>query len=156
MKAINNSVTIYDVANWFLSKESMTPKKLQKLCYYYKAWGLALYDEDLLPGYEFEAWVHGPVNPELYSMFKGYLWKDIPMTEDNSKYFSEKEIELLESVWLTYGNMTANALEAQTHVDLPCRNARVGLDEFSHSNAQIKHEDMKNFYRTVYQQNQGD
>ena len=43
--------TIFDVADWFLSKEAMTPKKLQKLCYYYKAWGLALYyyyDEDLL------------------------------------------------------------------------------------------------------------
>ena len=94
-------VTIYDVADWFLSKEAMTPKKVQKLCYYYKAWGLALYDEDLLPGYEFEAWVHGPVNPKLYSMFKGYLWKEILMTKDNSRYFSEKEIELLESIWLT-------------------------------------------------------
>ena len=40
--------TVFDVSDWFLSKESMTPKKLQKLCYYYKAWGLALYDEDLL------------------------------------------------------------------------------------------------------------
>ena len=149
-------VTIYDVADWFLSKEAMTPKKVQKLCYYYKAWGLALYDEDLLPGYEFEAWVHGPVNPKLYSMFKGYLWKEIPMTKDNSRYFSEKEIELLESIWLTYGELTSNALEAQTHIDFPWRNARVGLNEFSHSNAQIKHEDMKNFYKTVYQQNQGD
>ena len=36
--------TIFDVADWFLSKEAMTPKKL---CYFYKAWGLALYDEDL-------------------------------------------------------------------------------------------------------------
>ncbi len=33
---------IFDVADWFLSKEAMPHKKLQKLCYYYKAWGLAL------------------------------------------------------------------------------------------------------------------
>ena len=30
MKKLN----IFDVANWFLSKEEMTHKKLQKLCYY--------------------------------------------------------------------------------------------------------------------------
>ena len=156
MKAINNSVTIYDVADWFLSKESMTPKKLQKLCYYYKAWGLALYDEDLLPDYEFEAWVHGPVNPELYSMFKGYLWKDIPMTNDNSRYFSEKEIELLESIWYTYGELTANAIEALTHTEEPWRRARGNLDEFASCNNIISHDSMKSFYRRLYEENQGE
>ena len=33
---------IFDIANWFLSKESMPQKKLQKLCYYAKAWSLVL------------------------------------------------------------------------------------------------------------------
>lgn len=36
--------SILDIANWFLSKEPMTHKKLQKLCYYAQAWGLALYN----------------------------------------------------------------------------------------------------------------
>lgn len=30
--------TVFDVAEWFLSKESMTNKKLQKLCCYAQAW----------------------------------------------------------------------------------------------------------------------
>ena len=149
-------ITIYDVANWFLSKESMTPKKLQKLCYYYKAWGLALYDEDLLPGYEFEAWVHGPVNPELYSMFRGYLWKNIPREKDNSRFFNEKELELLQSVWYTYGELTANAIEVLTHTEEPWRKARGGIDEFTSCNNKITHEDMKVFYRKLYEARQGE
>lgn len=30
--------TVFDVAEWFLSKESMTNKNLQKLCYCAQAW----------------------------------------------------------------------------------------------------------------------
>ena len=36
--------SVFDIANWFLTKGQMTHKKLQKLCYYAKAWYLALYD----------------------------------------------------------------------------------------------------------------
>ena len=153
----NLMLSIFDVANWFLSKESMTPKKLQKLCYYYKAWGLALYDEDLLPNYDFEAWVHGPVNPALYKKYVNFFWQDIPKKkEDNSNLFNEKEIDLLESVWITYGKMSANALEAQTHVELPWKNARVGFNENENCKRKISNDDMKEFYRELYSQNQGE
>ena len=148
--------TIFDVADWFLSKAAMTPKKLQKLCYYYKAWALALYDEDLLPDSEFEAWIHGPVNPKLYQKYLDYVWQDIPCQEDNSSVFNEKEIDLLESVWLTYGKMTANALEAQTHVEMPWRNARIGLSEFDKCKNLISHEDMKKYYLSKFLQEQGE
>ena len=150
--------TIFDIADWFLSKEAMTPKKLQKLCYYYKAWGLALYNEDLLPDSKFEAWIHGPVNPALYQRYVNYYWQDIPQKKDNSSLFIEieKEIELLNSIWATYGEMTANALEAQTHVETPWRNARIGLDEFDISKNVINNEDMKSYYSAIYRQNQGE
>ena len=148
--------TIFDVADWFLSKEAMTPKKLQKLCYYYKAWGLALYDEDLLPDSKFEAWIHGPVNPALYQRYIGYVWQEIPQKADNSELFNDKEMEVLESVWLTYGEMTANALEAQTHVELPWRKARVGLDDFDKSKNLINNNDMRDYYLKLYMENQGE
>lgn len=147
---------IFDVANWFLSKESMTPKKVQKLCYYYKAWGLALYDEDLLPDAEFQAWVHGPVCPELYQRYKDYGWNDIPQYTGSIYSFSHKELEILESVWLTYGDMSANALEAQTHKDDPWKRARIGLGEFQNCERSISNDDMKTYYRFLYEQNQGD
>ncbi len=148
--------TVFDVADWFLSKESMTHKKLQKLCYYYKAWGLALYDVDLLPDTEFQAWVHGPVCPELYQKYKDYGWNNIPKIDNTLYGFNEKEIELLESVWLTYGDMSANALEAHTHTEEPWRLARIGFSEFQNCVNPIKNEWMKSYYKRVYELNQGE
>ena len=34
-----------DIANWFLSKESMSPKKIQKLVYYAYSWYLTLMND---------------------------------------------------------------------------------------------------------------
>ena len=42
----NKVLTIFDVANYFRSKEEMTHKKLQKLVYYAYAWYIALYNEN--------------------------------------------------------------------------------------------------------------
>ena len=145
---------IFDVADWFLSKSGMTPKKLQKLCYYFKAWGLALYGEDFLPESHFEAWVHGPVNPELYQR---YYWRKIRRKrKENTGKFTPEEQEILSSVWYTYGDMSANALEAQTHAEAPWQKARAGADEFMNTTTPISNEDMKEYYRMLYEQHQGE
>ena len=155
-KGCDDMASIFDVAGWFLSKEPMTPKKLQKLCYYYKAWGLALYSRDLLPESEFQAWVHGPVNPLLYAKYANYGWNDIPMMPDNSNLFDEKETDLLKSVWETYGEMTANALEAQTHTEDPWRSARQGIPDYQNCTSVISNDAMGEYYRRVYQEEQGE
>lgn len=148
--------SIYDVADWFLSKEPMSHKKVQKLCYYFKAWGLALYDGDFLPDYEFQAWVHGPVNMELYQKYKSYGWNDIPQEDDNSEKFTEREKSVLESVWDTYGDLSANALEALTHKEEPWGKARGDCEEFQNCEVPISNEEMKRYYRALYERNQGD
>lgn len=148
--------SVFDVANWFLSKEPMTPKKVQKLCYYYKAWSLALYDEDFLPGADFQAWIHGPVCPELYQRYKDYGWNDIPRYTDNLFPFDERETDVLDSVWVTYGEMSANALEAQTHSQRPWQLAREGYEDYQNCEVVIKPEWMRDFYKQLYQQHQGE
>ncbi|MBR1628236.1 MAG: SocA family protein [Lachnospiraceae bacterium] len=150
--------TIFDVADWFLSKEAMTPKKVQKLCYYYKAWGLALYGDDLIPDAEFQAWVHGPVCPELYQKYKDYGWNDIPKNEGELYPFNIKEMDILESVWITYGDMSANALEAQTHVEDPwiITRRKDGKKEFENCVAVIDNALMREYYKSIYEQEQGD
>ena len=37
---------VKDVAEFFLTKQSMTNKKIQKLCYYAQAWFYALYNRN--------------------------------------------------------------------------------------------------------------
>ena len=148
--------TIFDAANWFLSKEPMRPKKVQKLCYYYKAWGLALYDRDLLPDYSFQAWIHGPVCPELYQKYRDYMWNEIPQYTEALFPFDEEETEVLESVWITYGDMPAGALENQTTMELPWKNARNGLELFKPCENLISIDDMKEYYKKVYSRYHGD
>ncbi|MDT2255436.1 DUF4065 domain-containing protein [Paenibacillus larvae] len=70
---------IRDGKSWivaFLRLESMT-QKLQKLCYYAYSFYLAIYEKKLFDD-NFEAWVHGPVNPQLYTEYREYGWQEIP------------------------------------------------------------------------------
>lgn len=142
--------SIFDVADWFLSKEKMTPKKLQKLSYYFEAWCHALFGRTLVNDTQFEAWVHGPVSPELYSKYRKYGWNDIEQKENNSVIFEPKALELLESVWMTYGDKSANELEALTHSEMPWRNARIGLSEDEPSHIKISGDDMHDYYLSIY------
>lgn len=143
-------IGVLDVAEFFLSKESMSPKKLQKLTYYAEAWHQTLLDEPLIHDESFQAWVHGPVAPKLYREYKRFGWNCIPKVDKVTAKFSDKTLELLESVWETYGDQDGNSLEALTHSETPWRNARVGLQPNENSNVVISTEDMRNYYQSIY------
>ena len=146
---------IFDIADWFLSKESMQHKKLQKLCYYYVAWGYALYNKKLVENDEFQAWVHGPVSKELYDKYKNYGWQYIPIKEFN-KQLDPDEFDLLGSIWMTYGDMSGNELEALTHTELPWISTRAGLGDYDLSNNVVDVNIMKEYYSKIYEANQGE
>ncbi|MBK3698576.1 Panacea domain-containing protein [Listeria monocytogenes] len=120
------------LADWFLSQESMTPKKLQKMLYYAYAWTLTLTndkDNDLtnkLFEEQFEAWVHGPVIPEIYRMYSVYGYNNIPKI-DNEIDIGNKDIEnILNQVMTVYGKYDGNELESITHQEEPWISARSG------------------------------
>lgn len=144
--------SIFDIANWFLTKSSMTPKKLQKLTYYAEAWSRALLKHGLITGTSFEAWAHGPVSPVLYHKYREYGWTEIEqLTDDEKPSIDDEQVtDLLESVWLTYGDKSANELEALTHQEMPWKKARVGLDENEPSNNKISVEEMAAYYLSIY------
>ena len=152
----NKKPSIFDLADWFLAKSSMTPKKLQKISYYGVAWGYALLDERIVSDSRFEAWIHGPVSPLLYKKYEQFGWKEIPKINNYNNVFNSKETELLESVWYTYGGKSANELEMLTHQDLPWQNARKGYAFDEPCNNLIKVNDMKKYYRELYAEAQGE
>lgn len=137
--------SIYEVAKYFLSKEPMTHKKLQKLCYFAQAWFLANYGVPLVPN-RFEAWVHGPVSPDLYSKYRGWGWEQIPM--ENQQIFLDNEFvsNFLDNVYSTYGNYDADTLERITHSEMPWQNARQDCTPGMYSRNPISLNDMKNYY----------
>lgn len=140
--------TVFDVADWFLAKEAMTHKKLQKLCYYAQAWSYAICPEAISDSV-FEAWVHGPVCRALYNKYRDYGFGYIPKNNSQPQ-FSREQTAFLEDVWFTYGNMTANGLEALSHSELPWQKARLGLAADELSCNPIDPSDMRDFYRSIY------
>ena len=149
-------ISVFDVAQWFLSKESMTHKKLQKLCYYAQAWYCALFDGSPLFNENFEAWVHGPVCRELYPKYADYGWSMIPVEKNNDDMFDSDALELLNSVYDLYGKYSGDQLERMTHLEEPWKKQRTGLKEYEPSTNIISIKDMRSYYLSEYEKAQND
>lgn len=145
--------TAIEVADFFLAfanerGEQLTNLKLQKLVYYAQAWYLANYKKPLIRD-SFEAWVHGPVNPDLYHAFKerGYLpiEKDVKMDEVR-KEFDSSTLKFLNEVATVYMPFGAYHLEVMTHREDPWIKARGGVAADEKCNSVISLESMAQFY----------
>lgn len=124
---------INDVADFIIVKMNeaswLNVLKLQKLMYYVQAWMLALHNRVCFPG-EFQAWVHGPVNREIYNRFKDNksmysrvrpqdVREDFDLN-DLPKWAVSHINEVLEE----YGDLTDDQLEEMTHQEKPWIEAR--------------------------------
>lgn len=140
-----------DIADWFLSRDEMSPKKLQKLIYYAYAWTLVFHNDssDELDNKLFdepiEAWVHGPVVRELYSKYKPYGYNDIPKVTE-VKSFPEDIEATLSEVWEIYGDFNGNQLESLTHSETPWIEAREGLRPMDSTDKKLDDKTIFEFY----------
>ena len=158
MKSISDTdITSLAIADFFLTKQRLTPKKLQKLTYYAYAWFIALHNqgqEDISNSLfleEPEAWLHGPVFPSLYQKYKEYGWHEIPKKNlfFGTKFDNPDVMDVLEQVWRRYGKYSADELEFMTHQESPWKNARRGTDEFSSSRNKISKKDIFIYYNSL-------
>lgn len=153
MPAINTEdkgrYSVFDIANWFLIKEEMTQKKLQKLCYYAQAWCYALKGYRL-EDTDYQAWVHGPVSPALWERFKSFRYDPIKIKGALRLNIKAEDVALLEDVWDTYGDNTGNALEALTHRELPWMEARRGYEPNERCTVVISPITMASYYKSIY------
>ncbi len=97
--------TIFDVAFHITKKlKNCTPMKLQKLCYYAQSWSLA-WDDAPLFDQDFEAWVHGPVNPELFNALKGLfeITPEILEPKISGYKFNRTQLETINQIIKDYG-----------------------------------------------------
>ena len=128
--------------------ESVTNLELQKLVYYAQAWFLALYDRALLDE-PFEAWVHGPVQPDLYQRFKALGWRPISDIPQEPTFGQALIPQHLDEVLRVYGKFTAHQLEMLTHDEEPWRAARGNLPPDASSSSTISQESMKQYYKRL-------
>lgn len=147
------AITIFNVADFFLNRveteqgSSITHLKLQKLCYYAQAWYLALEDDKLF-NENFEAWVHGPVNPNLFQRYRDYQWQNIqPVSDFDNSVFTQDQLEHLEEIWDIYGKYDGKYLEDLTHEEDPWIDARDGYEPTERCNNVIDVNHMAIYYR---------
>lgn len=138
-----------DVAKYFLAMSSdesgdlISNLKLQKLAYYAQGFSLALLGRPLFEE-RIEAWMHGPVVPELYHAYKDYGSGAIPHpAEFDHNVLAKEERELLDEVYQVYGQYSAWRLRELTHDEAPWRESyREG------GNREISHAAMTRFFQT--------
>lgn len=129
---LSKEYSIFVIADWFLKQTLCDHKKLQKLCYYAQAWSLTLRNRRITTG-NFEAWVHGPVNYDLWKECSDFGYMDIP-TDFLSKYHEnifEDDDAFLHRVLSTYGKFSGYDLECLTHTEKPWQIAREIWEEQS-------------------------
>ena len=117
----------------------MTHKKLQKLLYF--SYGIYLAQNNCNINFlnnqlfenKFEAQVHGPVDPTVYSVFKNNWINELFIERTVTINFDEKIMCALNKTMELYGNHEADELERETHMQVPLIKARNGLEatEFS-------------------------
>ena len=157
----------YVIAKYDFYGEFISNKKLQKFLYYIEAWALvhmeSIIDED------FQAWVHGPVIPEVYQEYRhfGYspLSFEYPNNAPNASKFIENFVaqkvkegvnpdvfKLIDDVLEEYGELNAFQLERLTHAEDPWLIARKEIPSLAHSNNIIDRQIMKDYYSKVIQE----
>ncbi|MCF6337725.1 MAG: DUF4065 domain-containing protein [Gammaproteobacteria bacterium] len=144
-----NTLTHDTIADFFIDfaqdhGDYLTNLKLQKLVYYAQAWNLALYDKPLFDA-DFQAWVHGPVCPALYTRFKKYRWNPITIRPETATLPDDVKAHLV-NVFEAYEQYSGYQLEQMTHAEAPWVDARKGIPLDEASTAVISKQSMKDFY----------
>lgn len=153
----SQTVSVDDVADFIIVKcvtanVSLNNLKLQKLVYYAQAWRLAFTGHRLFNG-ELQAWVHGPVNRELFDRFNGTksLYSEMTLA-DVRPGFNPEALPTdvkghLNSVLESYANLTGSQLEEMTHAEEPWRHARLGFGPADRCAVAINEQRMSEFYK---------
>ncbi len=142
--------TVLDVAAYILEKEGpITAWKLQKLVYYSQAWSLVWDEQPLFPE-EIQAWLNGPVCPDLYEKHKGKFKIDT-VQPSNPQNLSQDQKETVDAVLGFYGPHLPHRLTNLTYTEKPWIEARKGLSTRERGKSVITLDSMVDYYGSIYE-----
>lgn len=141
------------IALIFNELEEVTPLMLQKLLYFVQGIYSARHGEPIFTE-DCEAWIHGPVYSEVYTLFKDFKYNPIEdarfsILKKTDSTLTDNEKEVIGQVVNTFGIYGAKALEKITHNEEPWKNARKGYGDHIPSNELITKESIRLYYETV-------
>ena len=145
-----------EMGNMFFEKlEEVTPLMLQKLLYFIQGVYSALYGRPIF----FDvcrAWVHGPVYPEVYELFRDFKYNPIDdarfaLLEGAADALTDEEKRVIDLVVNTFGMYGGKVLEKITHNEAPCMEARKGYGDSIPSNELLPKERIMEYYILINQ-----
>lgn len=136
---------------------SISPLKLQKLLYYTQAWHWVYFDGADIFKESPQAWVNGPVYPNIYNRFKDVGMYDClsPSNANITQSLTDciKQIgldadqqEFIKALYNHYGLMSHDRLVFLTHSEKPWSESREGLAPFEPSQKFISKETTIKYY----------
>ncbi|HLP89844.1 MAG TPA: type II toxin-antitoxin system antitoxin SocA domain-containing protein [Nostocaceae cyanobacterium] len=144
-------LSCYDVAKYFLAQTNeeagdlISNLKLQKLLYYAQGFHLAMYDEPLFPE-TIEAWMYGPVIPEVFHVYQKYGNGAIPIPDDiDFAKYDQQTTDLLNDIYNIYGQFSAWKLLNLVQKEEPWIKARRTENS---ANLIIGHQSLKKYFQT--------
>lgn len=150
-KVTAHDVAKYIIADFHEAEDLITNMKVQKLLYYVQGWHLGLYKSPVFKE-ELQAWVHGPVQYEVYNQYREYRWNPISH-EVEKPDFEQSLVRHIDQVLATYGGETAYMLELMSHQEDPWMEARNGLSADSPCNTVISNKTMNRFFSKLASEN---
>ena len=144
------------IAYIFEKLEEVTPLMLQKLLYFIQGVYSALYKKPIFVE-DCRAWVHGPVYPEVYDLFRDFKYNPIDdarfaLLEETEDVLSHDEKRVIDLVLNTFGMYGGKTLERITHHENPWKEARKGYGDATHSYELIPKEQIMEYYIKVNRQ----
>lgn len=142
------------IARIFEKLEEVTPLMLQKLLYFIQGVYSALYEEPIFME-DCRAWIHGPVYPEVYDLFRDFKYNPIDdarfaLLEGADAVLSEEEQRVIDLVTDTFGIYSGKAMEKITHNETPWREARKGYGQGIPSNELLTKDSIMQYYKAVH------
>lgn len=143
------------IAYVFEKLEEVTPLMLQKLLYFIQGIHSVLYGRPIFTE-DCRAWIHGPVYPEVYDLFRDFKYNPIDdarfaLVEGSTDALTDNEKNVIDLVVNTFGMYGGKVLEKITHNEDPWKEARKGYDDTIPSSVLLSKERIMKYYIAVNQ-----
>lgn len=141
------------IAYIFEKLEEVTPLMLQKLLYFIQGVYSALYGKPIFEE-DCRAWMHGPVFPEVYNLFRDFKYNPIDdarfaLLEGTKDALTDDEKKVVDLVVNTFGMYGGKVLEKITHNETPWIDARKGYEDSIPSNEILSKDRIMKYYTAV-------
>ena len=143
------------IAYIFERLEEVTPLMLQKLLYFIQGVYSGLYGKPLFAE-DCRAWIHGPVYPEVYELFRDFKYNPIDdarfaLLEGLKDALTDEEKRVIDLVANTFGMYGGKVLEKITHNEDPWMEARKGYGDSVPSSEFLSKERIMKYYAAINQ-----